>query len=220
TWDVNDTALVANPNADANVGSFFSRLPNAEYLPTWHTLRTDPAHAVAFAARYPDATVRANETVAAEKTQIHAGTPTVSHFDTLGRTFLTVAHNKFRYSNTPPADPPIEDFYRTRVELDIEGNQRSVRDAVVQNGDQQGRIVMRYDYDMLGNRIHQASMEAGDRWMLNDVTGKPIRAWDGRGHNLTTAYDALRRPVGQYVVGTTAESDPRTLNPPNANGLR
>ena len=49
---------------------------------------------------------------------------------------------------------------------------------------------MRYDYDMLGNRIHQASMEAGERWMLNDVTGKPIRAWDSRG--FIAAHD-LRR---------------------------
>ncbi len=49
---------------------------------------------------------------------------------------------------------------------------------------------MRYDYDMTGpgkdediakNRIHQASMEAGERWMLNDVAGKPIYAWDSRG---------------------------------------
>ena len=45
---------------------------------------------------------------------------------------------------------------------------------------------MRYDYDMLGNRIHQASMEAGERWMLNDVAGKPIRAWDSRGHAFRT----------------------------------
>ena len=57
---------------------------------------------------------------------------------------------------------------------------------------------MRYDYDMLGNRIHQLSMEAGARWMLNDVAGKPIRAWDSRGHNFATAYDALRRPAEQH----------------------
>ena len=54
---------------------------------------------------------------------------------------------------------------------------------------------MRYAYDMLGNRIHQASMEAGARWMLNDVAGKPIRAWDSRGHNFAHRYDALRRPM-------------------------
>ena len=46
---------------------------------------------------------------------------------------------------------------------------------------------MRYDYDMLGTRIHQASMEAGERWMLNDVAGKPIRAWDSRGHQFRTS---------------------------------
>ena len=72
---------------------------------------------------------------------------------------------------------------------------------------------MRYAYDMLGNRIHQLSMEAGARWMLNDVAGKPIRAWDSRGHNFTTAYDALRRPVEQYRARhDQRDSDPRTLN--------
>jgi hypothetical protein len=45
------------------------------------------------------------------------------------------------------------------VVLDIEGNQRAVIDA-------KDRVVMRYDYDLLGSRIHQASMEAGERWML------------------------------------------------------
>jgi RHS repeat-associated protein len=51
--------------------------------------------------------------------------------------------------------------------------------------------------------------------MLNDVAGKPIRAWDSRGHNFTTTYDALRRPVEQTVRGTIANGeaapDPRTL---------
>ena len=58
--------------------------------------------------------------------------------------------------------------------FDIEGNQR---ESPMRNN----RVVMRYDYDMLGNSIHQASMEAGARWTLNDVAGKPIRAWDSRG---------------------------------------
>ena len=66
--------------------------------------------------------------------------------------------------------------YSTRTELDIQGNQRSVTDAL-------GRQIAAYDYDLLGNRIHQSSMEAGQRWMLNDATGKDIRSWDGRGHN-------------------------------------
>ena len=78
---------------------------------------------------------------------------------------------------------------------------------------QSARIVMRYDYDMLGNRIHQASMEAGERWMLNDVAGKPIRAWDSRGHGFRTTYDALRRPVEQTVRGTTRGFRPAHAEP-------
>ena len=71
---------------------------------------------------------------------------------------------------------------------------------------------MRYEYDMLGNRIHQLSMEAGARWLLNDVAGKPVRAWDARGHVFTTTYDRLHRQSEQTVRGTTGASDPRTLN--------
>jgi RHS repeat-associated protein len=44
-------------------------------------------------------------------------------------------------------------------------------------------------------------MEAGERWMLNDVAGKPIRAWDSRGHSFRTEYDTLRRPLNAYVTG-------------------
>ncbi len=81
-----------------------------------------------------------------------------------------------------------------------------MRDAIVQDSDGQGRIVMRYIYDMLGTVIYQASMEAGERWMLGDVAGQPIRAWDNRDHEFRTTYDALRRPVGSYLVkGTEPE---------------
>ena len=138
---------------------------------------------------YPDARPRA-ETQAAEKTD-HAETPTVAHADSLGRTFLTVAHNGFKYSNTPAADPPVRSF-QPRARPRHRGQPARGIDA-------KGRVVMRYDYDMLGNRIHQASMEAGERWMLNDVAGKPIRAWDSRGHRFRTDYDPLRRPTDSFV---------------------
>ena len=119
-----------------------------------------------------------------------------------------------------------EDNFATRVELDIEGNQRAVRDAIEQAGDPQGRVVMRCAYDMLGHRIHQLSMEAGARWMLSDVAGKSIRTWDSRGHNFTTKYDALRRPIEQFVLGSFSDpdplkpnSDPRTVMRPDQAGL-
>jgi RHS repeat-associated protein len=220
TWDVNDTILIADPKTDADLGDFFGRLPSADYLPTWHALRTETAHAAAFAARYPDATDRLNETRAAEKTRVHAATPTVAHPDSLGRTFLTVAHNKFKYSDTPAAAPPVEEFHSTQIILDIEGNQREVIDA-------KDRVVMRYDYDMLGNRVHQASMEAGKRWMLNDVAGKPLYAWDSRDHRFRTAYDPLRRPTDSFlsegggaeiVIGRSIYGETRPN--PEANNLR
>ncbi len=184
TYDVNDTILNADgstdPKSDEDVKGFFSRLSDADYLPTWYEQR------VGLAANNP-------ERIAADKAAVHHQTPTVADFDTLGRTFLTIAHNRFERNNTI-----IEEKYPTRVELDIEGNQRAVIDA-------NDRIVMSYDYEMLGNRIHQASMEAGERWMLNDVTGKPIRAWDSRGFTRRLTYDELRRPTGLFVTENDVE---------------
>lgn len=187
TFDVNDTVLnndgTTDPKQDQALSGFFSRLPDAEYLPTWYEQR------IGLPANDP-------ERIAAEKAAIHRQTPTVAYLDTLGRTFLTISHNRFTRNNSV-----IEETYLSRVDLDIEGNQRAVRDAIQQAGDAQGRIVMRYDYDMLGNRLHQASMEAGERWMLNDVTGKPVYAWDSRGHTFRTTYDPLRRPLRVFVTG-------------------
>jgi RHS repeat-associated protein len=177
--DVNDTVLIADPRTDADLGDFFQRLPVADFLPTWHTQRQGGA-------------LGPEEQAAAAKAAIHANTPMVSHADSLARTFLSVVHNRFKYSNSPPPDPPVEEFHLTRTDLDIEGNHRSVFDVL-------DRLVMRYDYDMLGNRIHQSSMEAGERWMLNDIVGKPLYAFDSRGHRLHTTYDALRRPTDSFM---------------------
>jgi RHS repeat-associated protein len=192
TWDVNDTALL-DPPADPDVGEFFRRLPEEDYLPTWYARRTDPALLEETWPGDENEQRRVSEQSAAGKTSIHANTPTVAYFDTLGRAFLTVAHNRFVLDGAV-----VEPKYAMRVEIDIENNQRAVIDA-------QDRIVMRYDYDMLSNRIHQASMEAGERWTFGDVTGKPIRAWDSRGFMRRMTYDELRRPTGLYVTENGVE---------------
>lgn len=193
TWDVNDTVL-GDPRTDADIrgytAGYFTSLPDSLPTPPWQTWH----------AQRQGGALGAQEQAAANKAAAHANTPTTAYFDTLGRLFLTAAHNKVVCPNH--ALDGTEDKFHTRVELDIEGNQRVVRDAIKQHGDAQGRIVMRYDYDMLGNRIHQLSMEAGERWMLNDVAGNPIRAWDNRGHSFRTAYDPLRRPLRAFVTGT------------------
>lgn len=188
TWDVNDTVL-DDPRTDPDIQGYtagYFASPPAPSWNTWHAQRQS-------GGRGP------HEQAAAEKAAAHAGTPTMAYLDSLGRPFLTVSHNKVA---APGHDlDGAEDHVPTRVELDIEGNQRAVRDAIVQSGDAQGRIVMRYAYDMLGSRIHQESMEAGARWMLNDVAGNPIRVWDSRGHAFRTEYDPLRRPLRTVVTG-------------------
>ncbi|MDH4135459.1 MAG: RHS repeat-associated core domain-containing protein [Anaerolineae bacterium] len=180
TYDVNDTVAASgtqtgdprtDPDITGYVREYFKTQPAT--WQTWHTQRSNGQ-------------LGAEEQAAATRTTAHADTPTVAHFDTLGRTFLTLAHNGFKPDGTPIQFP-------TRVELDIEGNQRAVIDA-------KDRIVMRYDYDLLGNRIHQASMDASERWMLNDAAGNPIRAWDSRRFLRRMTYDTLRRPISLYVT--------------------
>jgi RHS repeat-associated protein len=117
----------------------------------------------------------------------HSNTPTMAHLDTLGRVFLTIADNG------------AAGKYETRVELDIEGNQRSVADA-------KHRKILTQDFDMLGTIIHSASVDAGERWILNNAAGKPSRLWESRDHTFRTIYDALQRPMQMFVrEGTNAD---------------
>ena len=166
TWDVNDTVALEDPKNDLDVGSFFKRLPDVDYLPTWFTR----AQASASTA----------ERDAANKALAHANTPTIAHFDTLGRPFLTIADNG------------TDGKYETHVKLDIEGNQREVTDA-------RGNRVMQHEFDLLGHVIHSQSMDAGDRWMLNNVAGHPIRIWDSLKHQIHHQYDELQRPTHLFV---------------------
>ncbi|MFT4066305.1 SpvB/TcaC N-terminal domain-containing protein [Paraburkholderia sp.] len=181
-WDPNDTALIADPKHDPDVGVYFARLPESDYLPTWYE---------AHASGTPD------QRAAAEKTAVHAGTPSVAFADSAGRLFLSIAHNRSVARRN-------DVYYRSQVDFDIEGNRRAVIDA-------EQKVVMRYDYAHGGTQIHQASMEAGERWSLNDVLGKPIRTWNSRGFHFRTEYDALRRPVASFVDGGEGDATVESL---------
>jgi len=192
TWDVNDTLHVDDPRDDADLGDYFRRLPDDDFLPTWRGAREAGA-------------LGAEEQQAAAKALIHARTYTTAHLDPLARTILSVAQNREKRSDTPEAAPPFEERVASRVTLDIKGKQRELIDA-------RDQTVMRYDYDLTDNRIRQVSMDGGARWILNDAAGKPLRAWDTRGHDFRSEYDQLRRPLRELVRGTSAHSDPRTFN--------
>jgi len=174
TFDVNDT-VTFDPKADKDVGEYFIRLPDSDYLPTWYQQRISGAEGP-------------HERAAAIKAAKDAATPAVAHFDSLGRTVLSVADNG------------NGEYFRTRTVLDIEGNQRAIIDPL-------DRVATRYDYDMLATRIRQASMDAGERWMLNDAGGKPVRAWNSRGFAFRTEYDHLRRPERSFVGGEALPGD-------------
>ena len=130
---------------------------------------------------------------AAQSVAPHAATSARTVFDPFGRAVVNVADNG------------VAGRYSTRSVLDVQGRLLALVDEL-------GRIAARHDWDMLGTKVHQASMEAGERWLMQDCAGQPLRLWDSRGHALRTGYDALRRPVAQFVLGTDpALSDPRTL---------
>lgn len=133
----------------------------------------------------------AKEKVAAEKAAQHHNTPGVLHLDTFGRPIGSIDHNR----NLEGGD----EFYHTRIELDIEGNARSVIDA-------RGNTVMEYAYDMLGHRVYQKSMDAGERWMFNNAMGAPVRSWDQRNHVFSYTYDTLHRPLTMQVEGGDGEA--------------
>jgi RHS repeat-associated protein len=216
TWDGNDTVAM-DPKVDSDVGDLFSLLPDADYLPTWYQLRTTPASA---ATAFPDPSVLAYELDAANKAAVHNDTPVTSLFDVLGRPFLSVAQNRAGGSG-----PVTDQFYSTRTQFDIEGNTLRVTDPL-------GRVLMAYGYDQAKNKIHSNSMDAGERWMLLNVAGKPIELWDSRQFARIVGYDELLRPirlnvsgnglnnvlVEQNVYGETKPGGPATPEATNSRG--
>ena len=197
TYDVNDTVAptlqntqIGDPRTDSDIKGYVEKYFAGLTGPwqTWYQQRQGVA-------------VTKWEQDAARKAAAHADTPTTVHLDALGCTVLTVARNGQDANGN-------DILYRTSVLLDIEGNQREVRDAKLDSVTGLGRIVMQYDYDLLSTPIHQKTMEAPEQWMLDDVLGQPIRVWKSPPRRkldpeqiFETHYDALRRPTQSFVEG-------------------
>jgi RHS repeat-associated protein len=188
-------------------------LARVEFTP-WHVTSFDPNDTVLepqsqwFERNTPSTELRTR------LTQMHAGTPSSTFLDSLGREVVSVAHNRVREAS----GSILDEKYLTFTKLDAEGKPLWIRDA-------RGNLVMQYInppvpnnratdptngfvpcYDIAGNLLFQHSMDAGDRWMLPDATGKPLIGWDSRGQVTRTTFDALRRPTHLRVKledGTT-----------------
>lgn len=153
----------------------------------WHQKHYDENDNVLNSQWYYDNTKPAAsdaEKLAAEKTKIHADTPTIAHLDSLGRVFLTLDHNKGNRKN----ESVFETWNETRVNYDLESNPLKVIDA-------RGNLVMCWKYNMLGHQVWQRSMDGGERWILADALQREYKSWDSRGHVLLVKHDKLNRPT-------------------------
>jgi RHS repeat-associated protein len=215
TWDANDTIHSTfrfdpqspgnlpehtfNPADDPDVGFYFRRLPAERYLPTWYDLRMDSSKALEKwpvtdenGAPLPDKQKKRNEEIraaerrAAEEAAKHAATPALSHLDTLGRTFLSIADNGKNQNGN-------DVHFTARVELDIEGNDIRITDP---------REITAFEhvFDLGGRKLRVESKDAGVRFDLPDISGEnPWYMWDANGNEIKTEYDSLRRPVKVWV---------------------
>ena len=148
----------------------------------------------------------------------HADTPSLTILDSLGHEVIAIAHNRVEDANGSHefnGKRYRDERYLTFTKLDAEGKPLWIRDA-------RGNLVMQYItpikptraaaepnqqnieamptgsvpcYDIAGNLLFQHSMDAGDRWTINDAAGKPMFAWDSRDNLLMSSYDALHRPT-------------------------
>jgi RHS repeat-associated protein len=186
SYDPNDTAFNADPTQRSD----------------WYRRRIDPTH-----PRFAEFNTVENAR-AAKAIEVHADTPALTILDSLGRDVISIAHNRVKDA----ANVLKDDRYLTFTKLDAEGKPLWIRDA-------RKNLVMQYIrpsvlsnqaadpveyvpcYDIAGNLLFQHSMDAGDRWMLNDAAGKPMCAWDNLDRAFRTDYDALHRPVGSFVKG-------------------
>lgn len=193
----------------------------------WHTVGHDQLDTVEPGNRWCEAMTGPAATPeglrAAEQSLDHAGTPSLTFLDTLGREVVAVAHNRTLVHREDGTTELVNERYPTITKLDAEGKPLWIRDV-------RGNLVMQYiappvannsaadpvsgyspTYDIAGNLLFQHSMDAGDRWMVPDATGQPLFAWDvndvadaGGGRRpqhrrYRTVYDALRRPVEQRL---------------------
>jgi RHS repeat-associated protein len=200
TFDANDTVRVTDPTTDPDVGAAFGRLLSAGGQPwtSWYddrirgTLGADPDE-------------RGANRDAARKAAAHAGTPTVAHFDSLGRICLSVLDN-----GADPADRPHR--YPTRTALATDGKPLAVVDAL-------GRRAIEYctrdtrgpqlsylsGYDLIGRTIYHVSADRGARRTLCRVDGAELRVWDDRGQAFRSRYDPAGRETHRYVLDASGE---------------
>jgi RHS repeat-associated protein len=174
SFDENDTVLEDDPARDPDVGRYFELLPPEDYLPTWYQIMASGQRGK-------------QKQRAAQNASIHANTPNVNYFDSLGRTFRSSSENRFERDGEV-----FTEEVTTRTELDIKSNTLAIIDPLK-------RAVVRNVFSVTGSQIRQKSIDSGERWSLEDVSGQICRSWDARGFRIRKDYDGLRRLLEVHV---------------------
>jgi RHS repeat-associated protein len=110
----------------------------------------------------------------------HANTPSIAHFDSLGRPVAAVAD----YGGGRTA--------LVRTETDLTGRYSRLFD-------QHQRQVAAGFTGMAGTPIHADGAEKGNRRGFLDVLGKMVRSWDEFNRTFSIEYDPLHRPLSAFV---------------------
>jgi len=179
SWDKTDTALIADPGQDPDVGVFIRRFQAHEYLPTWYAQRKDGQLGV-------------EEQRAAQATLFGASTPTISFADAMGREYV-----KFEILRSPAATATAgqsqkDEFLRQATYVDIQGRPHQVLDTM-------GRTASRMTYSLSGQVIQERHMDNGEKWSLKAVDGCTLRTWNGRNQVFRPLYDRKRRVCELYL---------------------
>jgi RHS repeat-associated protein len=149
---------------------------------SWHDQRVNMLINAELAADGKDPL---KEAAAATLSETYHDTPSIVYLDPMGRPVLQRGHNIVN---------SVDVFKFERVEIDIEGSVLSTVDA-------RGNVAAAYKYSMLGVNAYQYLLDSGQRWDLEDVAGKALRAWDERDHEFRHEYDVLGRPSQSRVLG-------------------
>ncbi|MEU7825751.1 SpvB/TcaC N-terminal domain-containing protein [Catellatospora sp. NPDC049133] len=184
-WDPNDTVLLdprTDPDVSALLAAHFAAQPAG--WQTWHQRRIGGG-------------LGPREQRAAIEAAVHAATPGAGYADVLGRTVVTVAHDRH---TTPGTGVVVDERHAVRDVLDVEGARLSRTDA-------RGVTTAETVFDVAGRAIATRSPDSGEHWYVPDVGGAPIRRWDSRGFAARHVYDAARRPAQLWITAPGSDTE-------------
>lgn len=139
-------------------------------------------------------TISPEEWQALEASLLHKNTPTIASLDTLGRTVRTTVYQE---NDTPLTSIDTYDIYGN---LSQQTDPRQLQFNQVRGAD--GQLAnFTYRYDMSGSLLKTSSLDAGEKWQLQNALGLPTLSFNSRGFVTEIQYDPIYRPLTVHVSG-------------------